>query len=86
MGSAQIGPGLQQGGDLIFPEFFTRRYHAPAGGAVVFCCSMLHEATPVTRGKRYAYLPLFYEDAGAPLREENIKAGKLPPELSNYRA
>ena len=53
------------GGDLIFPEFGTRTYRAPTGGAVVFSCSLLHGAEPVTRGKRYAYLPFLYDDAGA---------------------
>jgi predicted 2-oxoglutarate/Fe(II)-dependent dioxygenase YbiX len=45
------------GGDLRFPEFGARTYRPPAGGATVFSCSLLHEATPVTRGLRYATLP-----------------------------
>jgi predicted 2-oxoglutarate/Fe(II)-dependent dioxygenase YbiX len=32
---------------------------------VVFSCALLHEATPVTRGRRYAFLPFFYDEAGA---------------------
>jgi predicted 2-oxoglutarate/Fe(II)-dependent dioxygenase YbiX len=59
------------GGDLWFPEFGTRRYRPPPGGAVVFSCSLLHEATPVTRGIRYATLPFLYDDAAAKIREEN---------------
>ncbi|MCR5878152.1 2OG-Fe(II) oxygenase [Phenylobacterium sp. J367] len=39
-----------EGGDLRFPEFGTRTYRPPTGGAVVFSCSLLHEATPVVRG------------------------------------
>jgi hypothetical protein len=35
------------------------------GGAVVFSCALLHEATRVTAGRRYAFLPFFYDDAGA---------------------
>lgn len=46
-----------EGGDLCFPEFGSRTYRALTGGAVVFSCSLLHEATPVTKGKRYAFLP-----------------------------
>jgi predicted 2-oxoglutarate/Fe(II)-dependent dioxygenase YbiX len=60
-----------EGGDLRFPEFGRRTYRPPTGGAVVFCCSLLHEATPVTRGTRYAFLPFLYDDAGAAIREAN---------------
>ncbi len=59
------------GGDLRFPEFGTRSYRAPTGGAVVFSCSLLHEALPVTRGRRYAFLPFLYDDAAAALRAAN---------------
>ncbi|WP_293972432.1 2OG-Fe(II) oxygenase [Sphingopyxis sp.] len=59
------------GGELRFPEFGTRTYRPPAGGAIVFGCGLLHEATPVTRGRRYAFLPFLYDDAAAALREAN---------------
>ena len=59
------------GGDLRFPEYGARTYRAPTGGAVVFSCSLLHEAMPVTRGKRYAFLPFFYDEQKAQLREAN---------------
>ena len=59
------------GGDLRFPESGPRRYRAPAGGAVVFSCSLLHEATRVARGVRYATLPFLYDDAAARIRERN---------------
>jgi predicted 2-oxoglutarate/Fe(II)-dependent dioxygenase YbiX len=59
------------GGDLVFPEYGGRTYRAPTGGAVVFGCSVLHEATPVTRGTRYATLPFLYDEASAKLRLEN---------------
>ena len=61
------------GGDLRFPEFGLRTYRAPTGGAVVFSCSLLHEATAVTQGKRYAFLPFLYDDAAAKVREENLR-------------
>lgn len=60
-----------EGGDLRFPEFGGRLYRAPAGGAVVFSCTLLHEATAVTKGVRYAYLPFLYGAADADLRERN---------------
>ena len=56
------------GGELRFPEYSERLYRAPTGGAVVFSCSLLHEATPVTQGRRYACLPFLYDDAAATTR------------------
>ena len=61
------------GGDLRFPEFGKAMYRAETGGAVVFSCSLLHEATPVRRGKRYCYLPFLYDAEGARIRKENEK-------------
>ncbi|OYX36373.1 MAG: hypothetical protein B7Y99_01085 [Caulobacterales bacterium 32-69-10] len=62
------------GGDLRFPEFGMRTHRPPAGGATVFSCSLLHEATPVTRGVRYATLPFLYDEAGAAIRQANAGA------------
>lgn len=59
------------GGNLRFPEFGERVYRAPTGGAIVFSCSLLHEATPVTRGRRYAFLPFLYDEAAMHERKEN---------------
>lgn len=59
------------GGQLWFPEFSRRAYKATTGGAVVFSCSLLHEVTPVTRGKRYAFLPFLYDEAAAKVRDRN---------------
>lgn len=52
------------GGDLRFAEYGPATYRPPPGGAVVFSCAMMHEATPVTAGRRYAFLPFFYDEAG----------------------
>jgi peroxiredoxin/predicted 2-oxoglutarate/Fe(II)-dependent dioxygenase YbiX len=60
------------GGDLRFPEFGRRTYRPPTGGAVVFSCSLLHEATPVTEGVRYAFLPFLYDEAAAKIRAANL--------------
>jgi peroxiredoxin len=59
------------GCDLVFPEFGRRSYRAPLGGAIVFSCGALHQVTPVTRGKRYAFLAFLYGEADAALREKN---------------
>ncbi len=61
-----------EGGELRFPEFGPQTYRAPTGGAVVFSCSLLHEATPVTAGTRYAFLPFFYNEAAAEIRKRNL--------------
>lgn len=60
------------GGDISFPEYGPRKYRPPHGGAVVFSCSLLHMVSPVTRGRRFAFLPFVYDDAAAKIREENI--------------
>ena len=59
-----LNTGDYAGGALRFPEFGDAAYEAPKGGACVFSCSLLHEATDVTKGSRYALLTFFYgEDA-----------------------
>jgi predicted 2-oxoglutarate/Fe(II)-dependent dioxygenase YbiX len=73
-----------EGGDLRFPEFGPNTYRAPTGGAVVFSCSLLHEATQVTEGVRYAYVPFLYDEAGASLREANL--AHVEERLKNYKA
>lgn len=66
-----LNAGDFDGGDLRFPEFGQRTYRAPTGGAIVFSCSLLHEATPVTKGRRFAFLPFLYDEEGARVREAN---------------
>jgi hypothetical protein len=50
-----------EGCDLRFPEYGTRTYRAPTGGAIVFASSLLHEATLLTRGRRYVTLSFFVD-------------------------
>ncbi len=71
-----------EGGDLMFPEFGRRTYRAPVGGAVVFSCGALHQVTPVTKGRRYAFLAFLYGEADAALREANN--AKLRPGAARY--
>lgn len=61
------------GGVLCFPEYGPRTYKAPTGGAVVFSCTLLHAVQPVTRGRRYVYLPFLYDEAAAQLRDEQLQ-------------
>jgi predicted 2-oxoglutarate/Fe(II)-dependent dioxygenase YbiX len=58
------------GGYPDLPEFVRAQFKPPPGGACVFSCSLLHKATPVTKGKRYAFLP-FYDEAARAIRDAN---------------
>jgi predicted 2-oxoglutarate/Fe(II)-dependent dioxygenase YbiX/peroxiredoxin len=70
--SLVLNTGEFEGGHVRFPEYGNALYSPPAGGAVVFSCSLLHEATPVTAGRRMVFLPFLYDDAAAKIREANI--------------
>ena len=50
------------GGDLRFPEYGPHLYRPETGGALAFSCSLIHEALPVTRGRRFVLLS-FMRDA-----------------------
>jgi peroxiredoxin len=56
---------------VVFPEFGRRSYRAPAGGAVVFSCAALHEVEPITRGRRFVFVPFLYGEEDAAVRERN---------------
>ena len=62
-----------EGGEISFPEYGPRSFKPPVGGAVIFSCSLLHAVSPVTKGKRYAFLPFLYDDAAAGIREANVR-------------
>ena len=44
------------GGDLRFPEYGPHLYRPDTGAALVFSCSLIHEALPVTKGRRFVLL------------------------------
>jgi predicted 2-oxoglutarate/Fe(II)-dependent dioxygenase YbiX len=48
-----------EGGELVFPEYSGVRVSPPLGAAAVFSCSVLHEALPVTRGRRFVLTTFF---------------------------
>jgi predicted 2-oxoglutarate/Fe(II)-dependent dioxygenase YbiX/peroxiredoxin len=81
--TVNLNAGDYEGGNLRFPEYGRRTYCPPTGGAVVFSCSLLHEATPITRGTRYAFLPFLYDEEAATQREENSRY--LDEGLGGYR-
>lgn len=67
--SLNLNAGDYEGGYLRFPEFGPQLYSPPTGGAVVFSCSLLHEATRITAGRRFVLLGFFYGEAEQALRE-----------------
>ena len=60
-----------EGGEIAFPEFGRRGYRPKAGGALVFSCSLLHQVSPVLRGRRFACLPFVHDDAAAQIKQAN---------------
>ena len=76
------------GGELRFPEYGSQTYKPLPGSAIVFSCSLLHMVTPVTRGRRFAFLPFLYDDAAARIREQNnayLGEGTTPYKLEQTR-
>ena len=67
--SLNLNTGEYEGGHLRFPEYGRQLYRPALGGAVVFSCSLLHEATPVTAGRRFVLLGFFYGEAEQALRD-----------------
>ncbi len=66
-----LNTGDYEGGSLAFPEFGSALFRPPTGGALVFGCGLLHEVRPVTRGRRYAFLPFLYDEEAAAVRDRN---------------
>jgi peroxiredoxin len=62
-----------EGGYLRFPEYGPNIYRPKACGAAVFGCSLLHEATDVTAGRRFVLLTFLYGEKEAKIREEYAK-------------
>lgn len=78
--SLNLNTGDYAGGCLRFPEFGRDLYEPPLGGAVLFSCSLLHEALPVTAGRRFAVFTFFADAAGAArerqMAERQLAAGR----------
>jgi len=62
-----------EGGHLCFPEYGSHMYKPATGGAIVFSCSLLHEARDVLSGSRYVLLAFMYSDKEVKLREDYRK-------------
>ena len=55
-----------EGGGVVFPEYGPHVYNVPAGAAVIFSCSHIHEALPVTRGRRFVLLSCLRDSKNQP--------------------
>lgn len=51
-----------EGGQLRFPEYGPELYRPPAGAALLFSCSQLHEVLDVTAGRRFVLLSFLFGD------------------------
>ncbi len=68
--SVNLNVGEYEGGQLVFPEYGRQLYEPEAGGAVVFSCSVLHEALAVISGRRFGLFSFFFDAAAARLDDE----------------
>jgi peroxiredoxin len=62
-----------EGGALRFPEYGPDHYQPAAGDAVVFSCSLMHEALPVTKGERYVLLSFLFDEESKRLSSREIR-------------
>jgi len=68
-----LNVGEYTGGFLRFPEYAPHGYKGDSGTAIIFSCSVLHEATQVISGQRFALLSFFYGNEDAVVRQANFK-------------
>lgn len=59
-----------EGGYLRFPEYGNHLYKPPTGHAVIFSCSLMHEATDVLSGRRFGLFSFLYGEKEAQQRRE----------------
>jgi predicted 2-oxoglutarate/Fe(II)-dependent dioxygenase YbiX len=72
--SVNLNTGDYEGGALCFPEFNDVAYSPPAGAGIVFSASLLHEASPVTKGSRYVLLTFLHSAAAEQRRVAGLRA------------
>jgi predicted 2-oxoglutarate/Fe(II)-dependent dioxygenase YbiX len=66
--SLNLNAGDYDGGYLRFPEYGPLLYRPETGGAVIFSCALLHEAMPVTRGRRFGIFGFFFGEEEEAMR------------------
>jgi predicted 2-oxoglutarate/Fe(II)-dependent dioxygenase YbiX len=68
--SLNLSVGEYEGGYLRFSEYGSDLYQPSTGTALIFSCSLLHEATEVTKGRRFVLVSMFYGEQEAQQLEE----------------
>ncbi len=63
-----LNSGDYEGGYLRFPEYGPQLYGPQAGSAVIFSCSLLHDVTPVTSGRRFGLFGFFHGEVEEAMR------------------
>lgn len=53
-----------EGGYLRFAEYAPHLYRPGPGEAIVFACAVLHEVTPITKGRRFTLLSFLFGEEG----------------------
>ena len=66
-----------EGGCLSFPEYGTHLYRPGKGEAIVFSCSLLHQVTPVTAGRRFVLITFFFGKAEQQARQAAKKVHRV---------
>ncbi|WP_158807971.1 2OG-Fe(II) oxygenase [Beijerinckia sp. L45] len=66
--SVNLNAGEYEGGHLSFPEYNNHSYRPDSGAGIIFSASLLHEAMPVTKGRRYVLLTFFHNDEAEAMR------------------
>jgi predicted 2-oxoglutarate/Fe(II)-dependent dioxygenase YbiX len=72
--SVNLNTEEYEGGGILFPEYNDHQHKPPAGSACVFSASLLHEASPVTRGARYVLLTFLHGQAAEARRLAMLEA------------
>lgn len=62
--SVNLNSEAYEGGYLLFPEYNSHRYKPARGAGIIFSASLLHEATPVAKGRRYVLLTFLHNAEG----------------------
>jgi hypothetical protein len=52
-----------EGGEVHFPEYGPQLYRPPTGTALLFSCSLLHEAMEIRSGQRFVLVTFFFGEA-----------------------
>ena len=55
-----------EGGGIAFKEFSPQGYRVPAGSAMIFSSSLLHEVEETTSGVRYNLITHLYNEEALP--------------------